>query len=392
MRIGVNCYPLQAHVGGLRQYFLALFDELLECDNLECVLFCFPQNEEVLAELQNDRWRRSAIKLEDQLDVSGHLDAFDVYFCPFAALYPRPVPKPSVVMLPDVQEVFYPRFFTEFDLYMRELHFGRSTRVAEGVVTISEFSKQTIVAHHRVPSAKVSVAYPSIDRRYQVAAQVERAPKQPVPRDFVFYPANLWKHKNHDGLLRALRHLRFQRRLVVNAVLTGFPQKNGYSLLEKAREYGVADQVHFLTYLSVEELAYLYRRARMLVFPSLFEGFGLPLVEAMTCGCPAVAARATSIPEVLAGAGELFEPDSAESLATAIERLWHSPALRSERAVAGRLRAEWFTPARSAAAHISAFEAAMKRFSYARFLLNQWLFEKVHRARVASRWRSCAFR
>lgn len=388
MRIGVNCYLLQPHIGGLKQYFLTLFRELLERDHeYEYVFFWYAHNAKELEQLGTDRWRRHAVLLDDQRQVLAHLDRIDLYFCPFSALYPRPVPRPTVMTLVDIQEVFYPEFFTAHDRYTRELHFPGSTRMVDRVITISEFSRRTIIDHHRVPSARVAVVHLCADQRYARSAEAARAPAASLPPRFAFYPANLWKHKNHDMLLRALRLLREERGQRIDLVLTGFAQDNGYPLAAMAEAHGVADQVHALGYLPVEELAYLYRRADLLVFPSLFEGFGIPLVEAMTAGCPVVAARASSIPEVTGDAAELFDPASPHALAAAIERVANDEAWRDTLRARGFKRAQEFSATRMAAGHRAVFRQAVEAYSPHAFLWRRWVTGYWHRAQLEWRWR-----
>jgi glycosyltransferase involved in cell wall biosynthesis len=389
MRIGVNCYLLQPHVGGLRQYFLILFRELLEQDDEhEYVFFWYTHNATELEQLGTDRWRRHAVLLEDQRHILAHLDRIDLYFCPFSALYPRPVPRPTVMTLVDIQEAFYPEFFTPNDRYMRELHFPGSTRMADRVITISEFSRRAIVEHHRLPAARVAVVHLCADERYARSADEARAPLVPLPARFIFYPANLWKHKNHDILLRALRVLREERGRRVDLVLTGIAQDNGYPLAAMAQAHGVSDQVHVLGYLAVEEVAYLYRRADMLVFPSLFEGFGIPLVEAMAAGCPVVAANATSIPEVTADAAELFDPASPAALAAAIERVADDEGWRCTLRTRGLRRAREFSVGRMADGHRTVFREAARAYSPSAFMWRRWVMGYSHRAQLEWRWRA----
>jgi glycosyltransferase involved in cell wall biosynthesis len=387
MRIGVNCFLLQANIGGLKQYFINLFRELLAAeDGNQYVFFWYPHNAEELARLGTDRWKQDAVLLQDQREVLAHLDRFDVYFCPFSALYPRPIPRPTVVFLPDIQEVFYPEFFNVEDLYTRDLHFPGSTRMADRVITISEFSKSTFVRFHGLREEKVLVAHLSADPAFYRAEEVARAPGHALPSDFVFYPANPWKHKNHDGLLQALRLLRQERGLAVPLVVTGYPDPAGYPVEAKAEEYGVRDLVHRPGYLGVEEIAYLYRHARMMVFPSLFEGFGIPLVEAMAAGCPVVAADSTSIPEVVADAAELFDPKSPPSIAAAIEKVWRDEETRQRLVERGRIRARAFPASGTAAVHRRAFREAAAAYSPRRFLWQSWVSQHTHRAIVESRW------
>lgn len=389
MRIGVNCYSLQPHVGGLRQYFIALFRELLRGrDEHEYVLFWHRHNAAELEQIGTDRWRRHAILVENQRDVLTHLDRIDLYFCPFGALYPRPLPRPTVMTLADIQEVFYPEFFTPADHYARDLHFRGSTRMADRVITISEYSRRTILEHHRVPQERVAVVHLCADERYARGAEVARAPAHPLPARFVVYPANLWKHKNHEGLLRALRLLREERGRRIDLVLTGIAQDNGYPLTAMVDAHGMRDQVHMLGYLPVEELAYLYLHADMLVFPSLFEGFGIPLVEAMAAGCPIVAANSTSIPEVTGDAADLFDPTAPATLAAAIERVAGNAEWRETLRARGRAQAKRFSATRMADEHLAVFRAAARAYSTATYQWRQWVAAYCYRAALEWRWRA----
>ena len=389
MRIGVNCFLLQPFIGGLKQYFLTLFRELLAGDDgNEYVFFWYPHNADELAQLETDRWRRHALLLEDQRQVLNHLDRIDLYFCPFSALYPRPVPKPSVMTLVDIQETFYPEFFTPAERYMRALHFPGSTRMADRVITISEFSRRTLIEHHRLPADRVKVVHLCGDERYARSDTVARRPDVPLPERFLFYPANGWKHKNHATLFDALRRLRDERGRRFDVVLTGFDQHADSPVVAEAEARGVKGQVLALGYRPVAELAYLYRHADMLVFPSLFEGFGIPLVEAMAAGCPVVGANDTSIPEVVGDAAELFDPTSPDALAAAIVRVADDAAWRETLRRRGQEQARRFSAARMADGHRAAFAEAARVYSPRTFLWRRWVTGYWHRARLEWRWRA----
>ena len=387
MRIGINCFLLQAHIGGLKQYFLTLIKELLESDTEnEYILFWYQHNSEELAKLGTERWKEKAILLQDQRELLSHMDKIDLYFCPFSVLYPRPLPKPTVMTLVDIQEMYYPEFFTPEDLYNRQLHFSSSTRMSDRVITISEFSKQSLIQFHHLPPDKIIVAYLSADDRFYHCDQYAKPLSKPLPQDFIFYPANFWKHKNHDRLLQALRILRDEKNLTINTIFTGFEQPNGYPIREKIVEYGLASQVEILGYLSIEEIIYIYQQARMLVFPSLFEGFGIPLVEAMGVGCPIAAANSTSIPEVTSDAAELFDPKSPQSIANAIEKVWQDDNLRKELVIRGKQRALAFSPQETAQAHLQTFTQAKDAYSYTNFIKN-WFYRYYHRLFLEFRWK-----
>jgi len=373
VRIGVNCFLLQAHIGGLKQYFHALFNELLlhDAEN-EYIFFWFPHNAEELESLKTARWKKHAVLLRDQREIAAYLDRLDLYFCPFGALYPRPLSLPTVVTLADIQEVFYPELFAAEDRNMHDLHVPASVRMADRVVTFSNFSKDTIVSHYRLAEEKVVVAYLSPDERFYRSEQVAM-PSERAPDEFIFYPANFWRHKNHDLLLQALGFLQKEKQLSISFVFTGFEQANGYPLVERAKEYGQLSRCHILGYVTVEELAYIYIRARMLLFPSLFEGFGIPLVEAMAAGCPVLAANATAIPEVLGDAGLLFDPESLPAMADSIEKVWCDASLRQGMIALGKKRARFFSSDRTVQAHLTAFAEARDSYFQAHFSKRRWI-------------------
>lgn len=389
MRIGVNIFSLHANLGGVKQYFFHLFHELLATDNQnEYIFFYFPHNIEELANLTNNRWQANAILLNDQLEVKHFLDKIDLYFCPFGALWPRPLPIPMVVTLVDIQEVFYPQFFTDFDLYNRAYHYSGSIRMADQVITISHFSKKTIVQHHHLPAHKITVAHLCADARYYRAAQIACPPQSQLPSgDFILYPANRWVHKNHDTLLLALRWLKLEKGLKINAVFTGNDVPNGYPLTQKASEYGLEEQVYPVGYITVEEMAYLYSKAKMLVFPSLFEGFGIPLVEAMVVGCPVVAARTTCLPEIGADAAEYFDPLSLESIGQAIEKVWRDETRRQQLIEQGQQRALDFSATKLAQIHLTVFNEAVRVFSTLRYAWNHWVYQPYHHWYVHRKYR-----
>jgi glycosyltransferase involved in cell wall biosynthesis len=379
MRIGVNCCNLVTANGGIAHYFHLLFTELLANDKEnDYVFFWFAHNADELDRLASDRWREHAVLLDDQRSIRSHLGALDLFFCPLNALYPRPVAIPSVVTIADIQEAFLPQLFTPAVLYSRDRHTVGSTHMADCVITISEFSKQTLIEKHRLPEQKIVVSHHCADSIFYDENRTLPPSSQPLPDDFVLYPANFWQHKNHDGLLQALRILRQEQGLAIDAVLTGFPAPNGYPLAAKAAEYGVDSQIHLLGHVSVGELARLYRQARMLVFPSRFEGFGIPLLEAMASGCPVAAAKVASIPEVTGDAALLFDPEQPRAIADAIARLWRDRGLCDAMAMRGRKRAKAFSPARMAAAHLAAFDRAVNSYSASRYLFNAWSYRPRH--------------
>ena len=386
MRIGVNCFLLQPAMGGIKQYFVTLFDELLANDQKnQYVFFYSEQNRGELEVLGPDRVARQGILIESQRDIRKYLPEIDLYFCPFGSLIPRPLPIPTVVTIVDIQEVYFPDFFTFHNLVARYWHYVGSSKMADQVVTISEFSKDTLIKHHHIPAEKITVAHLCADQRFYQAREIAERPAADLPEKYVFYPANRWLHKNHDVLLHALAWLRDAKHFTVNAVFTGYDQENGYSIEQKAAEYGLSDQVFQLGYVSVEELAYLYVHAELLVFPSLFEGFGIPLVEAMAAGCPVLASDRASLPEVGGDGAAYFDPSSPKALGESLFGLLNSGSLREELRSRGYERARDFPASTMAQCHLQAFHKAEQSFSRAKFLYLRLWAKYLHMLRTLIR-------
>jgi glycosyltransferase involved in cell wall biosynthesis len=389
MRIGVNCYQLLPDIGGLKQYFFRLFGELLKNDAQNTyIFFYFPHNLDELSQLDDLGWQENAIELEDQQEVNQHLDKIDLYFCPFGALWPRPVPVATVVTLVDIQEVFYPDYFTAQDLFNRDFHYKGSTKMADRVITISDFSKQTIVEHHHIPSAKVGVTHLcAADLFYHTSALSDSENFSMAPGEFIIYPANFWLHKNHDRLLKALKWLNINKNIKVEAVLTGHEVANGYPIREKIKEYSMEDQVHYIGFVTAEQLALLYLKAKLMVFPSLYEGFGMPLIEAMAAGCPVAASNTTCLPEIGGDAADYFDPFRAESIGSSIEKLWVNSSLRKQLIEEGYKRSRDFSASKMADGHMKLFREAADKFSRIRYHWNRWVYQYYHMSSVGLKCR-----
>jgi len=158
---------------------------------------------------------------------------------------------------------------------------------------------------------------------------------------YIFYPAQMWRHKNHKNLVRAIAHLH-EKGLVVNAIFCGARKEGFQEILEEIQSNGLTNQVRHLDYVDESILVELYRRAVALVMPTYFGPTNIPPLEAFELGCPVAISNAYAMPEQVGEAALLFDPSSVEEIASAIERLWTDEALRLDLIEKGRRRArEW---------------------------------------------------
>lgn len=359
MRIGIGLNLFQPDSGGVGNYVLTLLRHWPRlAPEHPMVLFTFDHNESMLSLLPPES-RRHEYRIQVQEDVSAHLDKIDLYFCPFSSLWPRPLPLPTALTFHDMQERFFPQFFTPAQMEERFFHYDWSLRMADAVIAISDFTRQSCIDVTGISGRKIRRVYHAPDEL--PSPQVPEGWASAGWEKFLFYPANFWEHKNHGNLLRALHQLRADG-LAVRCVATG-------SLFGREKEWhaevgaaGVTDLVRHLGRRPRTELSWLFRHARALVFPSLFEGFGIPVIEAMHVGCPVICSGTTGLPEVAQDDALYFDPTDVADIARVIARIWTDDALCIDLGEKGRRRAGQFTPEKLVAGHVAAFDLACRRY------------------------------
>ena len=260
------------------------------------------------------------------------LAAPDVVHYPLTIRIPT-VTTPSVVALHDLQHLDLPALFSRGERTFRAAFWHRSVRGAQRIITPSTFVRERTVALLGIDSARIRVIPHGIDH-------VRFSPGGENREPFLLYPARRWPHKNHERLFEAFALLR-RERPELRLVLTG----GGHS---GTTPEGVEVRGH----VSLDELVSLYRRAAALVFPSLYEGFGQPVLEAMACGCPVACSAIPALAEVAGNAAATFAPDDAESIAAAVRDVLADPKRFRERGVE---RAAQFTWTRAAAQYESVY-------------------------------------
>jgi glycosyltransferase involved in cell wall biosynthesis len=370
LRIGVNLFSLASHGGGMRQYVLQVLPWLLRLSPCRLLLFYHWQGQPSLAAMLRRlpaalRNRIRTVLVENQNNIFGHADDFDVLFCPLCALAPDLLDRPIVATIPDIQERFFPQYFTTDQLAARAYCYPYTSHAVTTLLTLSEFSKRTMCEAFGVAPARVRAIHlaPSDD----IVGVRPDWPAQlgPLPERYVFYPANLYPHKNHKTLLEALRILNTERGIDCACLLTGRAVEPGTDIHAETAARGLGEKVRWLGHVSGSTLRYLYEHAVAVCFPSEFEGFGMPLAEAMLCGCPVVATPAASIPEIVGDAALLVEC-TPQAFADAVARLLIDPAGRRDLIARGRDHARRFDVRRLAGETLQALEEAAASFEQER--------------------------
>lgn len=269
---------------------------------------------------------------------------------------------PTVYNPHDLQHLHHPEFFTPSEIALREALQQTACRAAHTVVAASEFVRRDVAERYHVaprniqvipwappplPEATAAGDFPTLRRKYGLS-----------DGPFALYPAMTWEHKNHLRLLEALARLRDRDGLELRFVFTGYKTDFWPRVERRVRELGLAGQVDFLGMVTREELSALYRAARFVFIPTLFEAASAPLFEAWQHGTPVACSSATSLPEQAADAALLFDPFAVETIALALARMATEEELRDELRRRGARRLEDFSLERTAKAYRAVYRRA----------------------------------
>jgi glycosyltransferase involved in cell wall biosynthesis len=258
---------------------------------------------------------------------------------------------PTIFAPWDLQHLHYPQFFTREQVRWRDFHYREWCRRATALEVGSHWARDDVIARYVLPGAKVhAIARGAPVQAYALdeAALRGAARTLHLPERFCLYPAQTWRHKNHLRLLDALALLRDRDGERLHLVCTG--RKNDFwpHVERRIRELDLQSLVTFLGYVPPIRLRALYRLAEFVVYPSLFEGGGLPVVEAFVEGAPLACANATCLPEQAGDAALLFDPLSVDSIAAALRALHRDRALRLQLRERGANRVRHLTWERTA--------------------------------------------
>jgi glycosyltransferase involved in cell wall biosynthesis len=364
MRIGINLISLEpTKIGGMEQYIR----NLLHYSNSKFVgydfyLYLNSRNEHTFSDEYGTKIVISENPIEKDLQIYRSIKelSIDLWFCPLLNLEPKFLDIPSVVTIPDLQHEFFPEFFSKEIISWRNKNFKFSVEHADAVLTLSEFSKDTIIQTYGVSHNKVHSIYLDASKEFHTPLDRERIltvkEQYKLPERFGFYPANTWPHKNHLSLLKAIKILKDTYQTKINLVFTGSEHQASSEVKKYISQNNISDQIQFLGYINQDDMRYVFKNASFLVFPSLFEGFGIPLVEAMCSETPIICSKEGSIPEVVGECALLFDALDPKDIANKIMEVQDTQT-QKDLVGKGRLQAQMFSWENSAKGTLEVFNS-----------------------------------
>jgi glycosyltransferase involved in cell wall biosynthesis len=235
---------------------------------------------------------------------------------------PPKVSCPTVVTVHDLSYLAYPQSLSPRARLILTLLVPRSVRRAARVIAVSAFTRQDLVTRYGIPEEKISVVHEAAGPAFRVIDDAgSRQLPAGVTEPFVLAVGNLEPRKNLARLIEAFAAVAREPGVSAKLVLVGKAKGEAASLAQLVEQHGLRDRVVFTGFVEEAELVLLYNRAALFVYPSLYEGFGLPPLEAMACGCPVVARNVTAMPEILGDAALLADPTSARAMAEAMHEV-----------------------------------------------------------------------
>jgi glycosyltransferase involved in cell wall biosynthesis len=356
MRVAIDARKL--HDFGIGTYIRNLLRHLARIDrDSEYVLLCHESDLGVASQLGPNF--RSVLEpspnysLREQIHVPWvlHREKPDVFHAPHYVLPPATRCR-SVVTIHDCIHLMFPQYLRNRAAYLyARASMWSAAHQAHRILTVSEASKRDIIHFFSVPPEKVVVVYNAIEERFSETPSedaIERVRERyQLNHPFVLYVGNIKPHKNLVRLIEAFAELRRRGFDELKLLIIGDEISKLPALRRAVHSHKLHKHVRFLGYLEDETLASLYRLASVFVFPSLYEGFGLPPLEAMASGTPVVTSNVSSMPEVSGDAAVLVDPYNVDSIVDGIARVLKDPELSAALRRKGIARAREFSWDRS---------------------------------------------
>ncbi len=301
----------------------------------------------------------------DQAQLPYHLakEKVDVFLTPY---FKAPVIRPCklVVIINDLIPLLLPEYRTLNRLCTR-IYFKALTKAstlnADKIITISDHSKKDILRNFNVSENKIETVYLGVNSKYRPSANNIKhvGKKYNITKNYILYFGNFNPHKNVETLLKAYRRLPGHLKSKYQLVLGGRTDSHCRELERWIKKLSIDSNVIFTDFILEEDLPAIYGGASLFVFPSLYEGFGLPPLEAMACGTPVITSNKTSLPEVMGDAGILVDPCNVEDFSNSIKKVLLNQDLKNEMRQKGLSRAKMFSPQKTAGDILNILEQAV---------------------------------
>lgn len=325
LNVIIDTRMVDRHLHGIARYTYEIIKHMSSKDKIHMMLLVndLKLSKQIFGQFNNIEFikmRSKFLSLSEQIElplVVNNYKGKAIFHSP--SFVSSPFIKTKMIMtIHDLNHLRFPQYYSPFHKYYYKYIVKPSALKCKKILTVSEFSKKEIVDWLKCDKDKVIVTYNGVDDKFKLIEDISELNKVKnkynLPDKFVLYIGNLKPHKNVETLIKAMGLVDNGIKLVIN----GKANKSVGKLINKFNLY---DKVKFIGYVDDKDLPVLYSLASIFVFPSLYEGFGLPALEAMACGCPVVCSNTSSLPEVVGDIGKKFEPEDYKQLSELIKKV-----------------------------------------------------------------------
>jgi len=373
-KVLLNAAPLCTVLSGVARYTRSLYQAILQQQLADVTYSCNGRIHHTMPEQSGDPiggslpwWLRESLRearlklIEYRLKSIANRGEFDVYHETGAFPFLKDSNLPTVMTIYDLSLVKYQHCHPVDRVRNFERHFYNRTHLVEHFITISEFVRQEIIETLNISPEKVTAIPLGVEKIFKKKPETEVSrylKKQGLPERYVLTVGTHEPRKNIANLVRALANTREDHVLVS----IGWPGWLNTEFHQEVRRLNMEDRVICLGHVPDNELVLLYNGASVMVYPSLYEGFGLPILEAMACGCPVICSNTSSMPEVAGDAAILISPEDEIALAEAIDKVMEDKDLSQQLIGAGYSRVKKYSWSKTAQKTNSIFQQASVKY------------------------------
>lgn len=353
MRIGIDCRPITEAPRGVGHYLINILNQFANQTKMQedSMIFYLYAPKPILYMPQQSNFivRKGNLPLPGTFwfQTEGRLlinaDKPDTFWAPCDILVSGLSKNIyRVLSVHDLTHIFYPQTMENYNRLIHKMFFKKSLLNADHIITMANYTKKALIDLFNIETEKITVIYEGVDekfRQYDRSEVTKILNHYKINRPYILAVGTLEPKKNYPLLLKAFQSLKLDWDLIIIGK-KGWKSKEIYQTIDKLR---IKNKVKILGYVKIEDLPYFYNGAEIFVFPSLYEGFGLPLLEAMACGVPIICSNSSSLPEIGKDAVLYFNPYSVDDLINQLLKLIHDEKLRQNLKEKGISRAKDFS-------------------------------------------------
>jgi glycosyltransferase involved in cell wall biosynthesis len=340
-QIGIDARILHNNISGLERYIYQLIVHLSRIDNERyySIFLHYPAFDNKICHNFKQHVQQNPSKYITSQNKKIAFEEIDVFHVTWQEMFlyhnlPLLWSKSSVLTVHDLINLLHTEYHHPIRRYLYKLLLKSAVKWADRIITVSEYTKQDIIKHLNADESKIRVIYQASDHRFHPMLKKEVVEKvklkYSIHGKYILSVGKSYTHKNIPHLIKAFNNLLSRESIEHQLVLIGdkFWGPANLETQKTIAELNIEKKINWIGFVDDEDMPAIYNGAELFAFPSYFEGFGLPLLEAMSCGVPVVASNVTSIPEVIGDAGLLVSPTNVEELTLNMEAILKDKELK----------------------------------------------------------------